>query len=263
MAVLCVMGAVAGCSQSSLPDDAKSWASEPLGTQTPPLGEAKLDPSVRGKTVLVVGDSWAGNLAEGMSAVSGGKNRIIDAGLGGCGIMLPRTQMGHEPPAVCAEWPFKWPAYMKKYKPDAVLLRTGNWDIVSQTFEGIPFEVDVTNPIFRERYRMEMERAISILTANDTPLYLTNVRISEDEQYHVRTLAMNHTVRKVAKANENKGVRLLNLTKQMCNDHGCPVNLQGHYLFDESGHPAKWARDRLANWILNSMFAKEHGTESR
>ncbi|MFJ8795625.1 hypothetical protein [Streptomyces sp. NPDC102462] len=125
--------AVAGCGLMSnesgpqdpaaapLPSPAVSASpSSSLGTAPPPVGDAQLSPAVKGKSVLVVGDSWARYFGDGMTKIASDKNVIVNAGLGGCGIMLPDTvQGGKKSQSICLKWPQEWPKYMKQYKPDA------------------------------------------------------------------------------------------------------------------------------------------------
>jgi hypothetical protein len=188
-----------------------------------------------------------------MSEVASGKNVIVNAGLGGCGIMLPDMIAGKKPTPACLEWPEKWPEYMKKYQPDAVLLRTANWDIVPQEFDGKGVELTIEHPMFRKRFQGNMDLAINILTQNGTPVYLTNMAVT-DGAWKKLALAMNREVQKIAEKYKDKGVRFLDLNAELCNASGCPKFLQGHALYDETHHPADWSRDRLAKWILNSMF---------
>ncbi|MFJ8795624.1 hypothetical protein [Streptomyces sp. NPDC102462] len=135
-----------------------------------------------------------------------------------------------------------------------VLLRTTNWDLTPQSFDGSEVEFTIEYAKFRQRFFTNMGQAIDILTQNGTPVYLTNGRI-ETGGWKNLSLKMNDAVRQVAEKYKAKGVHLLDLTAQLCNDNGCPPVMDGHRLYDETGHPADWSRDRLATWILNEMFA--------
>lgn len=241
--------------QSSSAAPAPGPSSTSLSSAPPRVGVDALSPAVRGKTVLVVGDSWAGYFGDGMSKVASEKNVIVNAGLGGCGIMLPDWIAGKKPPQACLEWPVKWPEYMNKYQPDAVLLRTGNWDVVPQEFDGKGVELTIEHPLFRQRFERNMDLAISILTKNGTPVYLTNM-VNAKGGWNKLTKTMNREVQEIAEKYKDKGVHLLDLNAELCNANGCPETLQGHALYDETHHPADWSRDRLSKWILNSMFTR-------
>ncbi|MFF0226339.1 SGNH hydrolase domain-containing protein [Streptomyces sp. NPDC004629] len=260
--------AVAGCGVLESGSDQQDPAAAPLpspsvtaspssslGSAPPPVGDAELSPAVKGRSVLVVGDSWARYFGDGMAKVASDGNVIVNAGLGGCGIMMPDTvQGGKKSQSICLKWPQEWPQYMKQYKPDAVLLRTANWDLTPQSFDRSEVELTIEYAAFRERFFKNMARAIDILTQNGTPVYLTNARI-ETGGWKSTSLKMNEAVREVAERYKDRGVHLLDLTAQLCNDSGCPSTVAGRKLYDDTGHPADWSRDRLATWILNMMFA--------
>ncbi|MFE7975710.1 SGNH hydrolase domain-containing protein [Streptomyces shenzhenensis] len=248
-------GTPAAAPLPSLSVPASASPSSSLGSAPPPVGEAELSSAVQGKKVLVVGDSWAEYFGEGMAKVASGGNVIVNAGMGGCGIMMPDTvQGGKKSGEACLKWPKEWPQYMKQYKPDAVLLRTANWDMTPQSFDRSGVELSMEHVPFRQRFFKNMGRAIDILTQNGTPVYLTNARIQTDSWKNL-SLKMNDAVQQVADKYKDKGVHLLDLRAQLCNDNGCPPVLDGHKLYDVTGHPANWSRDRLATWMLNAMFA--------
>ncbi|MEU6610096.1 SGNH hydrolase domain-containing protein [Streptomyces shenzhenensis] len=248
-------GTPAAAPQPSLSVPASAPPSSSLGSAPPPVGEAELSPAVQGKKVLVVGDSWAEYFGNGMAKVASGGNVIVNAGLGGCGIMMPDTvQGGKKSTAACLKWPKEWPQYMKQYKPDAVLLRTANWDMTPQSFDHSGVELSMEHVPFRQRFFRNMGRAIDILTQNGTPVYLTNARI-EAGGWKTLSLKMNDAVQELADKYKDKGVHLLDLRAQLCNDSGCPPVVDGHKLYDAIDHPADWSRDRIATWMLNTMFA--------
>ncbi|MEV7003655.1 SGNH hydrolase domain-containing protein [Streptomyces sp. NPDC093982] len=219
--------------------------------------------AVQRKTVLVVGDSWAGSIAKGMDKVASDSNVIVNAGLDQCGIMLPYSQAGgKKPPATCLEWPVKWSQYMKKHKPDAVLLRTANWDMTPQAITKSGADRTISHPAFRKRFNQNMNRAIDILTENGTPVYITNTPVATGKMRKV-SLAMNEAIQGVADKGNSRGVYLLDLSAEMCNDNGCPLVADGHKVYDEKGRPTSWSRDRIARWALNAMFAHNSADASQ
>jgi len=228
-------------------------AGEPhYGAEVPALGSPSLSRAVTGKTVLVVGDSWSASIGLGMSEVAASRNTIVNAGLGGCGILLPP---GKETPAACRTWPIQWPAYLKKYKPDATLLTVGFWDVTPQRLAGDQEARDLTSPTHEAAFRDRLGQAISILTSRNTPLYLMTSQQVGNPKYRSSALVMNRLLREAAA--KHPGVRLLDLRGQLCNDAGCPRVLAGTKVYDPTEHPTKPARARLADWALNTMFAKD------
>ncbi|MEU6220518.1 SGNH hydrolase domain-containing protein [Streptomyces sp. NPDC047022] len=227
-------------------------AGEPhYGTAVPPLGSPSLSPAVTGKTVLVVGDSWSASIGRGMSEVGASHNTVVNAGLGGCGIMLP---VGKETPETCRKWPVQWPSYLKKYQPDATLLTVGFWDVTPQRLAGDAEPLDLTSPAHEKAFRERLNQAISILTSRNTPLYLMTSHQVGNPKYRASALVMNRVLREASA--KHPGVRLLDLRGQLCNDKGCPRVLAGTQVYDPTVHPTKPARARLANWALNAMFTR-------
>ncbi|MEV7004390.1 SGNH hydrolase domain-containing protein [Streptomyces sp. NPDC093982] len=221
----------------------------------PSVGEAALSPTVRGKTVLVVGDSWAGSLGAGMSKIAAPDNVVITAKLGGCGIIMPYSVAGRvtkETNTPCLEWRTKLPQYMERYKPDAVLFGTAAWDAIPQAFNASGVELSIEHPRVRARFETHAGRALDILARGNAPVYLINAR--DDSPAH---RVMNDEVQKISNKYKSEGVRLLDLKAQLCVNKSCPRVLRGKKVYDASDRPAPWSRDRLAKWILNSMFAEK------
>ncbi|MBB4790826.1 DUF459 domain-containing protein [Streptomyces nodosus] len=228
-------------------------AGEPhYGAAVPRLGSGSLSPAVTGKTVLVVGDSWSASIGQGMSEVGASRNTVVNAGLGGCGILLP---VGKETPEACRKWPTRWPSYLQKYKPDAILLTVGFWDVTPQRLAGDKEAHDLTSPAHETAFRDRLNQAISLLTERNTPLYLMTSQQAGHPKYRSSALVMNRVLREASA--KHPGVRLLDLRGQLCNDDGCPQVLAGTQVYDPTEHPTKPARARLANWALNAMFTKD------
>ncbi|MCX4585383.1 SGNH hydrolase domain-containing protein [Streptomyces sp. NBC_01481] len=259
---LCVAGVISvlacGCTSPHVEKNtahseaAPAKAGEPhYGAAVPPLGSPSLSPAVSGKTVLVVGDSWSASIGQGMSEVAASHNTIVNAGLGGCGILLP---MGKETPETCRKWPTQWPSYLQKYKPDAALLNVGFWDVTPQRLAANAEPRDLTSPAHETAFRDRLNQAISILTSRNTPLYLMTSQQVSHPKYRSSALVMNRILREASA--EHPGVRLLDLRGQLCNDDGCPEVLSGTQVYDPTDHPTKPARARLAIWALNAMFTR-------
>lgn len=219
------------------------------GSQTPPLGAAALTKAVAGKTVLVVGDSWAANLGVGMSAVASSTATIVNAGIGGCGIMLPDPSTTN---ATCSAWPTAWPTYMTKYKPDAVVLTVGFFDVTPQKLTGESAAHDLSDPAHLAVFENHLDKAIGILSAHGTPLYLMNSALVDKPAYHASALAMNQALATAVRT--HTGLHLLDVHAQLCNDTGCPRVIDGINVYDPTQHPAPAARDRLADWALDTIF---------
>jgi hypothetical protein len=224
-----------------------------------PLGDAALSPRVRGLTLLVVGDSWARNLGAGAANADRDRhNVVVNAGVGGCGLMQPvqiraRGRLIAAPPG-CNTWPGRWRDLVTKYQPSAVLLEVGYWDGQdSQRLAGQKDVGSITDPFFRGRFDAQIDRAIGILSAAGARVYVPTV-IDNEGATRANSDAMNAAVR--AAVGRNAQARLLDLHGQLCTSTKvCPAKIAGIRVYDDTGHPSGPAHDRLGAWILNSIHA--------
>jgi hypothetical protein len=231
----------------------------PLGTGVPPFGQEKLDPAVRGKKVLVVGDSWAASIGTGMAAVAAHANTIVNAGLGGCGIMQAAAP---EATPECRGWQENWARYVAQHRPDAVLLMTAQWDLAPQQIDDSARTRDAVDPVYRKLFADNLARGARILSAGGAKVFLMNSKATANPDYRDRALVLNDAIYTAAARQDRTGGGLLDLRAQLCNDHGCPSDTGGKAVYDETGHPAPAVRDRLAIWALNSMFVAKPASAS-
>jgi len=246
--------ATAAVSAAPVPDIACFAACSPrashYGDAQPPLGQTVLSPAAAGKTILVAGDSWAYHMANGMLAVAPKSDTILDAGGGGCGIMLPTTP---GTPRSCQDWQTAWPELMSWDKPDAVILEISEWDITPQQITPGGSLLNLTDLAYRQRFIEHLDQAVRILSADDTPLYLETSKMVGDPNYGTYASIMNEILHEFAAHRPN--VHLLDVRGQLCNDEGCAAVLEGVNVYDVTGHPTAAADQRLAVWALNSMFS--------
>lgn len=207
-----------------------------LATSAPPLGAEHLDEAVRGRTVLVVGDSWARTIGAGMIEVAGRSNTIVNAGLGGCGIMEPVGE-----PA-CKTWREQWTRLVDEHRPDAVLLMVAFWDSSAQQTEPDGPRRDLGDPEFRARFIRHLDEGVAILTARGAPVHLMNAHLD----YPINAILKD--------ASHRHSLPMLDLREQLCTDTGCPKKIDGVDVYDETGHASRTACARLGRWILNTMF---------
>ncbi|CAM5662145.1 hypothetical protein SSPIM334S_01971 [Streptomyces spiroverticillatus] len=224
----------------------------PLGTGTPPFGQETLDPAVHGKKILVVGDSWAASIGTGMAAVAARTNTVVNAGLGGCGIMQANTP---DASPDCRDWQEKWARYVTEHRPDAVLLMTAQWDLAPQRIDDSARLRDAADPLYRKLFADNLAHGARILSAGGARVFLMNSKATANPSYRDRALVLNEEIYAAAARQARSGGGLLDLRAQLCNDNGCPFDRDGQAVYDETGHPAPAVRDRLATWALNAMFA--------
>ncbi|MDX3763394.1 SGNH hydrolase domain-containing protein [Streptomyces sp. AK02-04a] len=266
-AALCLAGlAAAGCSpqqptRQRTTARAEERAADPAagdeatsathsGRATPPLGTAPihLSRAARGRTILVVGDSWAANLAQGMSAVAPGTT-VVNAGLGGCGIRLPA---GDDSPPRCRDWLKDWPSYLKKYRPDVTVLMVGYWDVQPQRMTVNEEPKDLTSAPHRADFAAQLDHAVDLLTGSGKTVFLMTSPLIADSPFRDSARAMNQVLREADRRRAD--VKLLDVAGQLCNDSACPQVIDGIPVYDPTRHLAPKARDRIATWALNTVL---------
>ena len=233
-AVLALVSAMSGCAVTT--------------TAEPGLGSTSLDGDVDDLTVLVVGDSLARALGDGMSAVSTSRNvTVVNAAIGGCGLMLPVEQRmnGKLAPTDedCNSWPTVWGDLVEQHRPDAVYLTTSFWDAAPQKLTAEGEEGTLDDRAFRDRWVENAKRAISILGDGGATVYLDD--LNPDQLHGVQ--------QRVVEESDDPQVVLLPLYREVCTETACPSHVDGVQVLDDTGHPAGESRDRLARWILNEM----------
>lgn len=225
----------------------------PYGQDTAPLGIApeQLSGAARGKTIMVVGDSWAANLAQGMSAVTAGHTTVVNAGLGGCGIRLPE---GDDVPTRCRAWLKDWPSYLKKYQPDATVLMVGYWDVEPQRMKAKEEPKDLTSALHRAVFAANLDHAVDLLTASGKTVYLMTSPLIMNSPLRDSAWMMNQVLREADQKRDD--VKLLDIVGQLCNKTTCPNAIRGISVYDPTRHLAHPVRDRIATWALNTVFTR-------
>ncbi|MEU6610911.1 SGNH hydrolase domain-containing protein [Streptomyces shenzhenensis] len=208
----------------------------------PSLGADSVTPFAYGKKVLSVGDSWAVHMEAGMQAASPG-TYLYKGGHPGCGILLPVDAA----PA-CNQWPTQWPQMMNDFRPDAVLLMVAQWDTLPQKTAWNAPPRDLSDPTQRQRFTANLDRAIGILSARNTPVYLMNSTRIQDASGREMNRLLEDAVRRHA------NVHLLNVRDQLCEGSICPTYIRGIPVYDVTWHTTPAAEKRLGAWILNQMF---------
>lgn len=214
----------------------------------PALGSAALDSSVDDMTVLVVGDSLAHALGEGMSAVTDSRNvTIVNAAIGGCGLLLPVQQRMNGKLSLtdeeCNAWPTAWPELIETHEPDAVYLTTSFWDAAPQILTQEGDEGTLDDRRFQDRWVENAKRAIGILEARGATVYLDDLNPSQ----------LHEVQRRAVEESSEHHVALLPLYQELCTARSCPSQIDRIRVLDDTGHPSGESRDRLARWILNQM----------
>ncbi|WP_164992575.1 SGNH hydrolase domain-containing protein [Streptomyces sp. L2] len=270
-ATLCLAGvAAAGCSaqqqarqhtaagaenRAGAPASGEKAGSGPHARKgTPQLGidPAQLSRATRGKSIMVVGDSWAEHLAQGMSVVVARHTTVVNAGLAGCGIRLPAGRKVH---AECLAWPEKWPSYLAAFRPDATILMVGYRDVEPQRMKKREEPGSLASGTHRAAFAAHLKHAVDLLTSTGKPVYLmTSPRVSKPSLRN-SALAMNQVLRDIDRKRSKVG--LLDVAGQLCHHNTCPKRIDGISVYDRKGQLTPKARDRIATWSLNAVFGRD------
>jgi peptidoglycan/LPS O-acetylase OafA/YrhL len=213
-----------------------------------------------GLRLLIAGDSWARSLGIGMANVdSARRHTIVNLGKGGCGIADAVRERVAESgdratPPQCAVWRTSWAESMRSFRPDAAILTVGNWDQVPKDVDGSGVFVRACDAPFKASYSRQLDTAITILSANETPVFVTTV-YDNDGQPQSSPDCMNAMLREAVARHAARGVRLLDLYAQLCQNHQCPSTVLGRAIYTETNHLADEAERRIGLWILNSVSA--------
>ncbi|MFJ2578662.1 SGNH hydrolase domain-containing protein [Kitasatospora aureofaciens] len=222
------------------------------------LSHDALSPGTRDMTILVVGDSWARSFGVGMNSVGKSQNNtIVNAAQGGCGIMLSaEEEVGKKrtpTPTQCNAWPTEWPKLIDQHKPQAVLLSTSFWDQAAQVIDDSGKLKTIDAPDFQKAYAVHLDQALELLGRGGARVFLTTTTDGDPGPYRTKSDAMNKAVRAAVARNAAKGTSLLSVRDQLCDDSGCPREIHGIQVYDDTGHPTKEAQDRLGAWMLDAM----------
>jgi hypothetical protein len=115
--------------------------------------------------VLVVGDSVAVTVAQGLEQASG--LSVWNQGMLGCGLSAPGRvriegqELGSTPK--CDAWPQRWTDHIRAFDPEVVVLLTGVWDGYDREIDGTWLEVGT--PEFDAHYLGLLRQAISTLSS--------------------------------------------------------------------------------------------------
>ncbi|MDT4961233.1 MAG: hypothetical protein QOF87_880 [Pseudonocardiales bacterium] len=208
--------------------------------------------------IMVAGDSWAERTAHGLRSLAPPRpGQIFDVAKGGCGIADPVRETGDSPSpsANCLAWHTEWASTISQQHPDAIILNVGVWDQLPQQFDRDGSFVGPCDKGFQSHYRAQLDVALNILTAQRTPVFMTNVRDNEGPKRD-QSDCMNELLDAAATRFATKGVFLLDLRQRLCgNEHVCPDRLHGKRVYDETGHLEISTQADINAWELQAILA--------
>jgi peptidoglycan/LPS O-acetylase OafA/YrhL len=249
---------------ASLTVPAIAIATSALAFQPPPPPQFGTNAIVTaghgGVSLMIVGDSWARNLGMSLAEVDGAhRTTILNMGKGGCGIADAHRERSPEKgdfdtSSDCLTWHATWRAVIDVAHPDAAILMAGNWDQALQDFAGDGVFVGTCTPTFRDRYSRQLDAAIDTLRSGGAMVFVATVQ-DNDERAGSGPDCMNGLLRDAVTRRATDRVRLLDQYAELCQEHRCPATADGEAVYDESGHLAPHSQQRIARWVLNTVYS--------
>jgi peptidoglycan/LPS O-acetylase OafA/YrhL len=187
-------------------------------------------------SVLILGDSTALTLGEGLSLVA--KNYDVvenDQGILGCGVAVgdliemqgvvnpPGYPCLPTPPPGVLPWPAQWVQWLHRYHPNVVLFLAGRWEVPDRTYRG--HWTDILNPTYASYVKSQLQTAVNVATSQGARMVMLTAPCYDSgeqpngqpwpEDQLARVLAYNKLVREVVSANPEK-TSLLDLYSMVC-----------------------------------------------
>lgn len=214
-----------------------------------------LEPKTGKPRVLLVGDSGAALLAEGMQVAADELGvELVPGGTIGCGIAragdgvsTPDGSFIADPPD-CDAWPERWGQLLTETDPDAAILFLAWGGIGDRQVEGAARHP--CDPTFDAYYRSEVDAALEVL--GDIPVYVaTTPYVATARDFDDRVDCLNAVYR--AAAEDHPAARLLDLAEWTCPAGECREEHDGtvlrpdgvHFEGDGGIHAGRWLLDRV------------------
>jgi peptidoglycan/LPS O-acetylase OafA/YrhL len=230
-------------------------------TRPPPVGNVK---------VLLVGDSVARTMAQGLPDPAPYGVDLVSEAVLGCGIVRggPYRYFGAEEEQLpeCESWLDTWAGWIATHDPDVVAVLVGRWEVMDRVHDGV--WTHVGEPAFDGYLLEELETMVPVLTSRGArialltaPYYRRGERpdggiFPEDEPPRVD--AWNRLVREVA-ARHPESITLVDFgahvspgTEYVRDVDGVQVRSDGVHITPSGAH---W----LAPWLLPQLAAIGRG----
>jgi peptidoglycan/LPS O-acetylase OafA/YrhL len=175
--------AAGSAAKSSASPSAPSLSVPKPAVSTPAPAESALDlgaPAVEAPphraSVLMLGDSVAISLGEGLDAVTQENPNLVSINRGslGCGMLrrgeIATGQQLYEQPGLCDDWNERWLAKLDEFRPDIVMLLTGAWDLLDRRIDGTWYQPGQVG--FDRYFLSELDQATQALTSRGSKLVI-------------------------------------------------------------------------------------------
>lgn len=204
-------------------------------------------------TVLTLGDSLAHDVAAALER-SGGDYRVVDGGVGGCGIVSPEvTGTPGNPelpvPRGCLPWEDRWRYAVLTERPDVVIVTLG-WDAVRQRVAGQ--WTDASQPGFGELYRRRLDHLDQVFAGTGARVLVARTRsdtnVATPEAARAQAALLEEFVR------TRPGYALLDLDGYLCGGGDCAQTTPGgEPMYLDTVHFTPAGLDHLAPWLATAV----------
>jgi hypothetical protein len=255
---LAVLAVVAG---TGAPVPASAAAPAP-----PPLPPTTATTVVGTTRVLVVGDSGAAYLGDGLARVGASRDvEVRNAGTISCGLVTDGGRLrldggGYVPdPDWCAAWPDRWRMEAAAFEPDIALLVIAWPGLGDRRVDGAWRHP--CDPRFDARYASVVREAIDVLGSTgarvvvaDSP-YLTLPVVQAD--HAARVDCLNAVYREVA---ASAGATVLPIGEWLCDSAtDCAIERRGTILRSDGIHFRDGGADIAARWAIGELLSPRRG----
>lgn len=218
--------------------------------------------------VLIIGDSWSRRTAMGLYyAQENLKNKpfsVLSLGVGNASIM-PNTQFiesdGSRTPGKFKFNDFQgymnyWFQATQKYHPKKIVIELGNSDQHLQNIQGK--KMSVGDKAFDEIYVRNFNTLVKKLKSTGAEIYIMTVEDNaitlNDLEPNKKSDPMNKNIKSVLKANPS--AHLLDMHSLLSRNGITPRILNGHSMYDETGHTSFEGSLVVGRWLLQELEIK-------
>jgi peptidoglycan/LPS O-acetylase OafA/YrhL len=222
-------------------------------------------PSVAASRVLVVGDSVALTLAEGMANVGVERGiSVRDEGSIGCGLIRGGDiwYQGQLAPVLdrCAQWPVLWAEAVQQFQPDVAVVLVGTWDAYDRNVDGR--WVRFGTPEWDTGWTADLHQAVDVLSSGGARVVVLTVPYYE-YRYSVnapdlsrsvfdrsRVDHMNRLIRALA---ADPRVAVVDLNGFLSPDGRVHETVDGQVVQGDGVHFTPWGSRYVSDWLLPKL----------
>jgi peptidoglycan/LPS O-acetylase OafA/YrhL len=201
--------------------------------------------------VLMVGDSVAGNLAEGFHVYSEGRFDVFSDHVRGCALLggteIQRTAVAAPQNPDCLAWPVRWAETAEKLRPTAVVVHSIN-DAVPQLFEGE--WITPCDAPFAVGYQARMELLMDTLDIGPDRVMLFVIPPALSP-----TTPAGGCLVDVMRAGLTgvDNVVLLDLAAELCSGTSCRTEIDGKNLYTDGVHYTVFGQELVSDQFYDLL----------